>query len=78
MSRKYVKKPIAIEAFRFGYDSVPDWFEYKVKRPDGSTVVKTLEGTMICRRGDWIIKGVRGECYPCAHDIFLETYEEVA
>lgn len=37
----------------------------------------TLEGTMIAEVGDYIIKGVRGEIYPCKPDIFEQTYEEV-
>lgn len=37
--------------------------------------IPTLEGLMIARQGDWIIKGVKGEFYPCKPDIFEETYE---
>ena len=40
-------------------------------------VIKTLEGNHLTTIGDYIIKGVRGEFYPCKEDIFLETYEEV-
>ena len=39
--------------------------------------IPTLEGVFHVRKGDWIIKGVRGEFYPCKPDIFQETYEEV-
>ena len=39
--------------------------------------IKTLEGTHICRKGDYIIKGVQGEFYPCKPDIFNQTYEQV-
>lgn len=39
--------------------------------------INTLEGTMTANCGDWIIKGVKGEFYPCKPDIFDETYEEV-
>ena len=38
-------------------------------------ILMTLEGEMICRPGDWIIKGVKGEFYPCKDEIFRETYE---
>ena len=38
--------------------------------------IKTLEGLMIATKGDYIIKGVQGEFYPCKPDIFAETYEE--
>lgn len=40
--------------------------------------VRTLEGTMRALPGDWIIRGVQGEFYPCKPDIFEQTYEEVA
>ena len=39
--------------------------------------IPTLEGDMIARHGDWIIKGVQGEFYPCRPDIFEATYEPV-
>lgn len=39
--------------------------------------IDTLEGTMETRQGDWIIKGVKGEFYPCKPDIFEATYEPV-
>ena len=39
--------------------------------------IDTLEGTMMVNYGDYIIKGVQGEFYPCKPDIFLKTYEEV-
>lgn len=40
--------------------------------------IVTLEGVMTARQGDWVIKGVRGELYPCKPDIFEATYEPVA
>jgi hypothetical protein len=40
-------------------------------------IIYTLEGEMRCRQGDWIIKGVKGEFYPCKNDIFEATYEAV-
>ena len=42
---------------------------------DGKTYIPTLEGTMTASPGDWIIKGVSGEFYPCKPDIFEKTYE---
>lgn len=44
----------------------------------GSLRIATLEGDMECRMGDWIIKGVNGEFYPCKPDIFEKTYETVS
>ena len=40
-------------------------------------VIPTLEGKMLGREGDWIIRGVAGECYPCKPEIFEATYEAV-
>ena len=81
---KYRKKPVVIEAIRYLQnednrqevsDFVGKWLERKVQ-PYG-LVISTLEGEMICAPGDWIIKGVKGEFYPCKPDIFEATYEKV-
>lgn len=40
--------------------------------------IETLEGVMTADIGDYIIKGVKGECYPCKPDIFHMTYEEIS
>lgn len=45
--------------------------------PSGSLYIPTLEGTHEAKPGDWIIKGVKGEFYPCRDDIFRMTYEPV-
>lgn len=81
----YCKKPVAVEAFRLGRDEAPDWFrqalagmvprDCKVRQAGVWIEIDTLEGVMTARPGDWIIRGVKGEIYPCRHDIFLETYE---
>ena len=39
--------------------------------------IETLEDTMKADKGDWIIKGIKGECYPCKPDVFDMTYEKV-
>ena len=49
--------------------SLPDW--------EGGLFIKTLEGCRFVATGDWIIKGVDGELYPCKPDIFKATYEKV-
>lgn len=41
-------------------------------------IISTLEGTMVASSGDWIIRGVKNELYPCKPDIFAATYEPVA
>lgn len=80
---KYRKKPVEIEAFRLGIDCIPDWCMKKVVdgeihiygEPDEADI-KTLEGVMHANFGDFIIKGIKGELYPCKEDIFYATYEE--
>ena len=78
----YRKKPVEIEVFQFGKDEFPKWFHDEVQRGDISikdncAYIKTLEGTMKADKGDFIIKGVKGEIYPCKADIFKQTYEKV-
>jgi hypothetical protein len=46
-------------------------------RVEGGLIIKTLEGEHIATIGDYIIKGVKGEYYPCKEDVFLQTYEKV-
>ena len=88
---KYRKKPVVIEAFKYGIDPRPDWFNDKVTSNEIITYVgtdirdsldyyckiKTLEGIMVGNLGDYIIQGVKGEIYPCKPDIFEATYEIV-
>ena len=88
----YRKKPVVIEAFKLNERGLVEenWFWDKVS--DNTIIthdfgkfhtnpawceIKTLEGVMIARAGDYIIKGVKGEIYPCKADIFEQTYEEV-
>jgi hypothetical protein len=49
--------------------------ESQMERP--VVIIPTLEGDMLAQAGDWIIKGVQGEFYPCKPDIFEATYEPV-
>lgn len=77
---KYRKKPVIIDAIQWHGDNIGEvqWF-YKT---DGiligdQIIIDTLEGTMKANIGDWIIKGVNGEYYPCKPDIFEKTYEPV-
>lgn len=88
---KYRKKPVEIEAFQFNIDPMPDWFMDKVAinevilrkcNHDKYTIgeaycdIHTLEGVMQGFGGDYIIKGVQGEIYPCKPDILKATYEK--
>lgn len=88
---KYRKKPVEVEAFKFYIDPIPEWFMDKVTtneitlrdcnyRMEGNLaycLINTLEGEMKGNAGDYIIKGVQGEIYPCKPDIFEQTYEKV-
>jgi len=76
---KYRKKPIVIEAFRFGFDELPDWFVGFIdnSRDKAWAYIETLEGEMTAKSGDYIIKGIKGELYPCKEDVFEATYEKV-
>lgn len=79
---KYRKKPVVVEAVRWNgnnYKEVIDFTENNKIWFDalGNIWISTLEGDMIAKKGDYIIKGVQGEFYPCKPDIFAETYEEV-
>lgn len=88
---KYRKKPVVIEAIQYtgknGWQ-ITHWskdeviespvLEPNANNPTGEYLqIKTLEGTMIANVGDWIIKGVNGEFYPCKNEIFEKTYEPV-
>jgi len=82
---KYRKKPIVIEAWQFldPHAERPSWIETVgnvLPHPDFGAVIEiqTLEGTMIGLQGDWIIRGIKGEVYPCKNDIFKATYDVVS
>jgi hypothetical protein len=87
----YRKKPIVIEAYKFlggerlGRD-LAFWcggrYRYEEKASDPTDVaewidIPTLEGVMRAGKGDWIIRGVAGEFYPCKPDIFDATFDAV-
>ena len=77
---KYRKKPAVIEAIRFigsNYEEIREFIDQNTLCSDSSIVIPTLEGDMVAQKGDYIIKGVQGEFYPCKPDIFKETYEKV-
>lgn len=78
--KTYVKKPIPVEAIQWTGENKKEienfcgeaaWFS-----SDEELGILTLEGMMIATKGDYIIKGVDGEFYPCKEDIFKKTYEE--
>ena len=70
---------MVIEAIRFigsNYEEIREFIGQNTLCSDSSIVIPTLEGDMVAQKGDYIIKGVQGEFYPCNPDIFAETYEK--
>lgn len=79
---KYRKKPVVVEAIQFNGKNSADIHEFcgdKIREPVGKDYleIETLEGVHIASPGDYIIKGIKGEFYPCKPDIFEATYEKV-
>jgi hypothetical protein len=83
---EFRKKPVTILALPFSDDAEcladlsangldPVTVDYSVSPP--VLKIETLEGTMSANIGDWIIKGINGEFYPCKRDIFEKTYVPV-
>ena len=79
---KYRKKPVVIEALVYTGTNATEILHWMFPdiEPDAQAnelTIKTLEGELHASPGDFIIKGVKGEFYPCKPDIFEATYEEV-
>lgn len=84
----YRKKPVVVEAKCFNVvelglqEALADWCNgllrgYKLNAEERFIQIRTLEGEMEAKFGDWIIRGVNGEFYPCKPDIFAKTYDKV-
>ena len=87
---KYRKKPVIVDAIEFTRDNWNEIVEFTngkacnlriERRPDGicTCIIPMLEGNHTALEGDYIIRGIKGEFYPCKPDIFensYETYEE--
>ena len=84
----YRKKPVVIEAIQWdgtNQGEIADFMEVIIRtktspeegNPSGKITIETLEGDMTASVGDFIIKGINREFYPCKPDIFEKTYEEV-
>ncbi len=87
---KFRKKPVIVDAIKWdgvNWNEVTDFLkgakfhrEYKDKSNQSKDMqiwITTLEGEMRADTGDWIIKGIKGEFYPCKNDVFEATYELV-
>lgn len=86
---KFRKKPVVVEAVKwtgknrfemiqFCHDLViREEFAFGDLSPRSRIYIETLEGQMAAEVGDWIVKGVEGEFYPCKPAIFVKTYEPV-
>lgn len=80
---KYKKKPVVIEAVKWNGDKISEVTDWISKALDAGVIMRlgnevkihTLEGIMTASSGDYIIKGVNGEIYPCKPDIFEKTYD---
>ena len=85
---KFKKKPVVIEAYQWNGKSLLDAMkfcsknglpQFNVGGRNGKSglIIPTLEGDHLAEYGDWIIRGIHGEYYPCKPDIFEKTYERV-
>ncbi len=78
--KQYRKKPVVIEAVQWDGRNLDDVLELgsvKYNPLTGDLAIVTLEGVMIANLDDYVIKGIKGELYPCKPDIFEATYEVV-
>jgi hypothetical protein len=78
---KFRKKPVAIDAVLWTGGNPNELTDFMGKHPkiveNKRMRITTLEGAIYAEVGDWIIKGVNGEYYPCKPDIFEKTYDKV-
>ena len=85
MIKTYIKKPVEIQAVQWTGDNIEEIKEFHslsdnpnaIYRVNNEILISTLEGDMLASIGDFIIRGEKGEYYPCNSDIFEATYEEV-
>ena len=84
MIQKYRKKPVEIEALKWTGENLIEIIDFirnsngfKYDNKKGTLIIATLEGEHIASIGDFIIRGVKGEFYPCKPDIFEMTYEKI-
>lgn len=77
---KFRKLPVEIEAVQYdgtNADEIQSFVGGACVSDQNRLAISTLEGRMRVSPGDWVIKGIHGEFYPCKPDIFVSTYEPV-
>lgn len=80
MINKYRKKSVVIEAMQYTGDNIEELQSFvtsHIIKTTKGVEIPTLEGKMLASPGDYIIKGIKGEFYPCKEDIFWDTYDLV-
>jgi hypothetical protein len=84
---RFRKKPVVIEAVQWdgsaeAISQIEEWIgdgcQADFTKSEPTCIIPTLEGDMTASLGDWIIKGIKGEVYPCKPDIFTQTYDSVS
>jgi len=84
---KFKKKPVEVDAIQFEEDQVEEVVEF-IKSfqnntdgfyiSDNSVIVNTLEGSMNLTPGNWLIRGIEGEFYPCQDSVFVSSYDPIS
>lgn len=76
--KQFIKKPVIIEAVQWNGSNKKEVLSFykNAQFIEDKVVINTLEGEMTASKDDYIIKGVKGEFYPCKPDIFEATYDE--
>lgn len=80
MIKQYKKKPVTVSALKWDGTNLQEILLFtnnKAMMKSNTLIIPTLEGTMAAEIGSYIIRGIKGEYYPCRGDIFEDTYEEV-
>ena len=83
--QKFVKKPVVVEAIQYNGINITEVESFLVSKlptvwssvEDTQLIIPTLEGDMKVSKGDYIIKGIKGEFYPCKPDVFKSTYNVI-
>lgn len=75
---KFTKRPVLIEAFRYGFDKRPHWMvdceKFSIPKDTTAITFHTIHGEITGMPGDYIIKSASGDIYPCKQELFEATY----